>query len=101
MPTPTKSRNPTIGHQWQNLLGGDNRVLSGTPEPTMVGFRDLVGVALVQFQKNWLLREFSSSSYLGQTQGMPGNSKSIYEVCWSQKWKIRSYVLFRGHPFTL
>ena len=28
-------------------------------------------------------REVSPSSYLGQTQGLAGNSKSTYEVCWS------------------
>ena len=33
--------------------------------------------------KSRFLREVSPSSYLGRTQGLAGNSKSIYEVCWS------------------
>ena len=31
----------------------------------------------------FFLRKVSHSSYLGWTKGLAGNSKSIYEVCWS------------------
>ena len=34
------------GRQWENLLGCDNGVLSGSPELTMVWFHDLVGVGI-------------------------------------------------------
>ena len=37
---------PNEGRQWQNLLGCDNWVLSGSPEPTMVGFRNLIRVGI-------------------------------------------------------
>ena len=39
------------GRQWQNLLGCDHCVLSGAPEPTMVGFHNLVGVGIGTFSK--------------------------------------------------
>ena len=44
----------------------------------------------------------SHSGNLGQTQGLAGNSKPIYEVCDSKSEKSApTYVVFRGDPFTL
>ena len=40
--------------QWQNLLGCDHWAQSGSPKPTIVGFRDLVGVGIGQFPKKTL-----------------------------------------------
>ena len=37
---------PNKGDQWRNLLVSDNWVLPGSPEPTMVGFCNLVGVGI-------------------------------------------------------
>jgi hypothetical protein len=42
---------PNEGRQWRNLQGCDNWVLSGSPEPTMVGFCDLVGVGIGSVSK--------------------------------------------------
>ena len=42
---------PNKGRQWQNLLGCDNWVLARTPRPIMVGFCDLVGVAIAPVSK--------------------------------------------------
>ena len=38
---------PNKGRQWQKLLGCDNWILYGSPEPTTAGFRNLVGVGIV------------------------------------------------------
>ena len=45
------------------------------------------------------LREVSPSSYLGQTQGLAGNSKPIYEVCDSKGEKSAPMYCFKGTPF--
>ena len=43
--------------------------------------------------------EVSPSSYLGQTEGLAGNSKPIYEVCDSKSEKSASIYRFEGTPF--
>ena len=45
------SKSPYEGCQWRNLLGCDHWVLAGTPRPKIVGFCDLVGVAIAPLSK--------------------------------------------------
>ena len=47
---------PKEGHQCQKLLRSDNWVLSGSPEPTMVGFRNLVQVCIGPVSKKLALK---------------------------------------------
>jgi hypothetical protein len=42
---------PNEGRQWQNLLGCNDWALFGSPELTMVGFCNLVGVGIGPLSK--------------------------------------------------
>ena len=42
--------------------------------------------------------EVSPSSYLGQTEGLAGDSKPIYEVCDSKSEKSAPMYCFEGTP---
>ncbi len=42
--------------------------------------------------------QVSHSSYLGQTEGLAGNSKRIYEVCDSKSKKSAPMYCFKGTP---
>ena len=55
---------PNEGHQWQNLLGCENWVLSKSPELTMVGFRDLVGVGFGSVSKKLAVKYLTVISIL-------------------------------------
>ena len=46
-------------------------------------------------------REVSPSSYLGQTEGLAGNSKPIYEVCDSKSEKSAPMYCFEGTSLSL
>ena len=48
--------------RWQNLLGCDHWALSGSPEPTMIGFCDLVGVGIGPVPKK-LADKWSTNLY--------------------------------------
>ena len=48
---------PNGGCQWRNPLRCDYLVLVRSPEPKMVGFRDLVGSAYVPVSKNVAVKE--------------------------------------------
>ena len=50
---------PNEGRQWQNLLGCDNWVLSGSPEPAMVGFCDLIRVGIGPVSKKLAVKSCS------------------------------------------
>jgi hypothetical protein len=42
----------------------------------------------------------SPSSYLGQTEGLAGNSKPIYEICDSKSEKSAPMYCFEGTPLS-
>ena len=53
------------GRKWRNLVRCNYWVLVGSPEPKMVGFRDLVGSAYVPVSKNVAvkLNDFRDMNY--------------------------------------
>jgi hypothetical protein len=54
---------PNEERQRHNLLGCDHWALSRSPEPTMVGFQDLVGVGIGPFSKKLAVRTFADIFY--------------------------------------
>ncbi len=63
----------------------------------LLPFTDISVSSQIGFSPRFL-REVSPSSYLGQTQGLAGNSKVIYEVCDSKSEKSAPMYYFEGTP---